>query len=199
MATPDGERRDPQTAQQPTTDASARREDGPGSTPLRRSPPKDERRCDRGPPGVIASESGLTARLPRGTGPSVAQERRFNLRTRGRAICRLQVPPRARNRRTASALTARPLHRHFKFEPARVINTPRGSFSEAARPCGRSCERHVFWLCGCRPTNAWPPARPPTVPVVSNARLEVPMSWTRLSLRIPGQPHALHVMPDRRW
>ncbi len=81
-ATPDGERRDPQTAQQPTTDASARREDGPGSTPLRRSPPKAERRCDRDPPGVIASESGLTARLPRGTGPSVAQERRFNLRTR---------------------------------------------------------------------------------------------------------------------
>jgi len=34
------------------------------------------------PAGVIAPESGLTARFPRGMGPSVAQERRFEPRTR---------------------------------------------------------------------------------------------------------------------
>ncbi len=50
-ATPDGERRDPQTAQQPMAHAAAQRKDGPGSTPLRRSPPKGERRLDSGPLG----------------------------------------------------------------------------------------------------------------------------------------------------
>jgi len=53
----------------------------PAPHPSGAAPPKAERRRDRGPLGGIAPESGLTARLPCGTGSSVAQERRFDLRT----------------------------------------------------------------------------------------------------------------------
>ncbi len=92
-----------------------------GETPRRRSnrrpmPPRDEQTVPAqhppaqpskgraemrsgSPRGVIASESGLTARLPRGTGSSVAQERRFDLRTGEKPSARLQRLLEARNRR----------------------------------------------------------------------------------------------------
>ncbi len=102
-ATPDGERRDPQTAQQPATYASAQRKNGPGSTPLRRSPSRPSGGAIGVPSGVIAPESGLTARLPRGTGPSVAQEHRFDLPDGREAIGRARTRPRGQESTKAGA------------------------------------------------------------------------------------------------
>jgi len=130
--------------------ASARRMgrmDGPGSTPLRRSPPKAERRCDRGSPqGVIASESGLTARLPRATGPSVAQERRFDLRMGEEAMGVARTRPRGQeSTKRAPAISGRARRRRpaasrgHHWHPRAVISCATNATALARRCTAAAC------------------------------------------------------------